>query len=651
MKNKYLILLFILFLSVPYSKAQENIVLTSPNGEISTSVKISDKIYYSVSYNGTELMKDNLLQLNLRGLNLGENPKLISEKRKKVNDDMTPVVPLKFSTVKNEYNQLLLVFKGDYSVEFRAFDDGVAYRFITNKKGDIEVMNEEVHFNFPDDYFLHLQQVWRTFGTPYEEPYTHLPLKEFNASSKMSTLPILIDTKKNYKILFAEAGLHDYPAMLIKGEDDLSVSGAFPRCPLKHEYKGGDRIVISQEADYMAKTTGQRTFPWRFFLITKEDGQLIENTMVCRLSESSQIEDTSWILPGQTVWDWWNYAMPYDVDFAAGRNQDTYKYFIDFAAESNIPYTLIDDGWANSRKEPFKANPNVNMPEVIEYANKKNIKIILWMHWSAIENNMDSIFRIYNQWGIAGVKIDFMERNDQWMVNFYERTAKEAAANKMIVLFHGSFSPKGLEYKYPNVLAYEAVRGLEWKGEATADNGIYLPFMRNAVGPMDYTPGAMMSMQPEFYANSDYNPAAIGTRAMQLAHFIVFESGMQMLADNPTRYNKEKECFDFITSVPVTWDETIALKAEVGEYVVVAKRKGQKWYIGAITNSKLKERNIEFDLSFLDKGRTYKLTSFEDGPNANYVAMDYKKRIVNLDAGKKVTIKLAKSGGWAAVLE
>ncbi|MCD8264391.1 MAG: glycoside hydrolase family 97 catalytic domain-containing protein [Tannerellaceae bacterium] len=493
-----------------------------------------------MSHSGTVLLEDNLVQLHLRNEKPSENPKLVKKKETRVTNQLKPLIPLKFSTINDEYNQLLLDFKGNYSIEFRAYNEGVAYRFITNKKGSVEVMNESVEFNFPAEYQLHLQQVWRTFGTPYEEPYTHLPSSRFTEESKMSTLPILIDTKKGYKILFSETNVFDYPAMLMQGVTGNRMKGAFPPCPVKQEYKGHDRIVISEEAGYMAQTQGKREYPWRFFVISNHDGQLIENTMMYRLAEKSQVADPSWILPGQTVWDWWNYAMPYEVDFVAGRNQATYKYFIDFAAENNIPYTLIDDGWSNSRAEPFRANPQVNMPEVLEYARQKDIKVILWMHWTAIENHMDSIFKIYSDWGVAGLKIDFMERNDQWMVNFYERTAKEAAANRMIVLFHGSFKPSRLEHKYPNVLSYEGVRGLEWKGEVTADNGIYLPFMRNAVGPMDYTPGAMVSMHPEYYANNEYNPAAIGTRALQLAHFVIFESGMQMLADNPTRYKKEK---------------------------------------------------------------------------------------------------------------
>lgn len=646
--RKILLLLFILFSSIITA---QNINLKSPDNTIDLRIKIGDKISYDLLYNNEILFESCNLQMQLRNETLGANPKLIGQKRVSVNENIKPIIPFKYSIVENNYNSLVLSFKGNYAIEFRAFNDGVAYRFITNKKGEVEVLDEDFSINFPADYFLHLQQVWNSFHTPYEEPYTHLNSSNFNTESKMSTLPIIVDTKKQCKILISDADVVDYPIMLVKGGNKLGVKGAFQKYPIEQEYKGNDRIEIVKEGDFIAKTNGKRAFPWRFFVIASKDEQIIENTMVCRLASPSKITNPSWIEPGQTVWDWWNYAMPYDVDFKAGRNQETFKYFIDFAADNNIPYTLIDEGWANSRSEPFKTNPNVNMPELMAYAKQKGIKVLLWMHWSAVENNMDTMFDTYSKWGISGLKIDFMERNDQWMVNFYERTAKKAAEHNMIVLFHGSFKPSGLEYIYPNILSYEGVKGLEWKQDCTPNNSIYLPFMRNAVGPMDYTPGAMMSMQPEFYANSDYNPAAIGTRANQLSHFIIFESGIQMLADNPTRYKKEKECFDFITQIPVTWDETIAIDAKVGEYVIIAKRKGEKWYIGAITNSDKDERTFEINLDFLSSGKTYQMTAFQDGPNANKIAMDYNKKESQVKQGNKLTIKLAQSGGWAAILK
>lgn len=630
---------------------QNHIRLESPNGKLRTDIELSDKIYYTTLYGNDTLLYRNSLQMELGNETLGNSPQLAKQWTTTEQKAITPVIPLKYSKAIIQQNQLLLKFKNGYSVEFRAFNEGLAYRFITHKKGKIDILNEEVTINLHKNDSLHLQQTWNGFHTPYEEPYTHLSGKEFTEDSPISTLPVLVASNKNYKILISETNVFDYPEMLVRGKGEGKIAGVFPPCPLKQVYKGDDRIEITEKANYIAQTKGTREFPWRYFVITTRDEALIENKMMLALAEPSQITDTSWIQSGQTVWDWWNYAMPYDVDFVAGRNQNTYNYFIDFAADNHIPYTLIDDGWTNSRSEPFKPNPQVNIHEVLKHAKNRNVKVILWMHWSAIENNIDSIFDIYARWGVAGLKIDFMERNDQWMVNFYERVAQKAAANKMIILFHGAFKPSGLEYKYPNVLSYEAVRGLEWKGEATADNGIYLPFMRNAVGPMDYTPGAMVSMQPEYYANSDYNPAAIGTRALQLAHFIVFESGIQMLADNPTRYKKEKESFDFIKQIPTTWDETRVLTAKLGEYVVVAKRKGDKWYIGAMTNSRFSRRNIEIDLDFLPQGSAFRMVSFEDGPNANYVAMDYCKKETTVKRNQKLAIAMARNGGWAGIIE
>lgn len=651
-KNTLCVLL-LSFLEVSIADAQnKSMELRSPNERICVTFHLDDKISYDIRLGNDLLLQNCLLRLDLQNNELlGEKPHLRNMKYSTVNDMIRPVVPLKYSSIKNDYNSLVMNFKSDYSVEFRAFDDGIAYRFMTNKKKEIEVLDELFSISFPETYDLHLQQIWNDdFRSPYEEPYTHLLSSHFTSESKKSVLPILIDTQKGYKILISETDLIDYPVMLVKGTSK-GMDGAFAKYPVKIEDEGDRSIKILEEAGYIAKTIGKRNFPWRYFVITENDGQLLENTMSLKLSSKSKIEDVTWIKPGQTVWDWWNNATPYGVDFVAGRNQNTFKYFIDFAAKNNIPYSLIDEGWAKSGYKPFETNPTVNMKELVAYAKQNGVKLILWVPWLAAKNNMDTLFETYGEWGIAGVKIDFMEHNDQWMVNFYEQVAKKAAANKMVVLFHGAFKPAGLEYMYPNVLSYEGVRGLEWQKDCTPDNSIYLPFMRNAVGPMDFTPGAMVSMQPEYYLSANFNPAAVGTRVSQLAHFVVFESGIQMLADNPTRYNKEKECFDFIKRVPVIWDETKALAAKVGEYAIVAKRKGNIWYIGGITNSKEKERNFEINLDFLNRDRNYTMVSFEDGINAEKQAMDYKRNESKVNYGDKIHVRIVKNGGFAAIIE
>ena len=630
--------------------AQTESELSSPNGEIKVTLNITDKIYYSIAYDGDVLLKDNSLQLALKDEVLGQNPRLRRRKYVSVDEQLTPVMPLKFSTVTNQYNQLTLTFK-NYSVEFRAYDDGVAYRFVTSRKGEVEVLGEEFAVNFPDDYLLHLQQPGG-FKTSYEEPYTHVSSNEWKPSDKMSVLPVLIDTRKQYKILISESDLTDYPCMFLKGTGDNGIVSTFPKAPLAFGEDGDRSLKITQEADYIAKTSGARNYPWRYFVLTKDDRQLLENTMTYKLAGKNQLQDVSWIKPGQVSWEWWNDASPYgpDVNFVSGYNLETYKYYIDFASKFGIPYIIMDEGWAKSTRDPYTPNPKVDLHELIRYGKEKNVGIVLWLTWLTVENNFD-LFKTFNEWGIKGVKIDFMDRSDQWMVNYYERVAKEAAKHHLFVDFHGSFKPAGLEYKYPNILSYEGVRGMEQMGGCYPDNSIYLPFMRNAVGPMDYTPGAMISMQPNVYRAERPNSASIGTRAYQLALFVIFESGLQMLADNPTLYYRNEDCTRFITSVPVTWDETVALEAKAGEYAIIAKRKGDKWFIGGMTNNGQTEREFAVKLDFLKKDRAYQMTSFEDGINAGRQAMDYRCKSSQVKNGDVQTVKMVRNGGFAAVIE
>jgi len=649
--NKLVLTLVVVFgLSTTLKAQTKGIELKSPNGGLKVSINIADKIYYSISSGGDLLLENNHLQMSLRNEILGQKPKLVSSKKKQGNEIIKPYVSLKFSTVKSNYNSLMLNFKGNYAVEFRAFDDGIAYRFITSKKGSVEVMNEEFSVNFPDEYALHLQQPGG-FKTAYEEVYSQVESKDWKPENKMSTLPVLIDTKKKYKILISESDLTDYPCMFLKGTGNNGMSAAFPKVPLEFGDDGDRSLKILKEADYIAKTSGTRNFPWRYFVITSDDKQLLENTMTLKLASPSVIKDPDWVKPGQASWEWWNDAAPYgpDVNFVSGYNLATYKYYIDFAAKFGIPYIIMDEGWAKSTTDPYTPNPDVDVHELIRYGKEKNVGVVLWLTWLTVHKNME-LFKTFQEWGVKGVKIDFMDRSDQWIVNYYEDVAKEAAKHKLFVDFHGAFKPAGLEYKYPNVISYEGVRGMEQMGGCYPDNSLYLPFMRNAVGPMDYTPGAMLSMQPDVYRAARPNAASIGTRAYQLALFVVFESGIQMLADNPTLYYRNLDCTEFITSVPTTWDETKALEAKIGEVAVVAKRKKDKWFVGAIANGKEKERTVSLNFDFLEKGKTYTMTYFEDGINAGRQAMDYRRKTVQIKSGDKIDIKMVRNGGWAAVI-
>ena len=629
--------------------AQKSYQLASPNGEIKVSVSVADKIYYDIAYGQETLLENGTMQLQVGNQWLGANPKVSKASTQSVDENIRPVIPFKFSNIRNHYNQLLLKFNGNYSVEFRAFDDGVAYRFITNKKGEMEVMDELMQVNFPADYQMHLQRSGN-FGTNYEMFYEHPTYSEWKGKEGVTVLPMLIEAKNNYKILISESAVSDYPHMFLK-PTDKGIASTFPKCPTEFSISGDRSLKFDKVADYIAKTSGKRALPWRYFVITKEDGQLIENTMTARLAEPNQIEDTSWIKPGLTTWEWWNGATPYgtDVDFVSGCNTATYKYYIDFAAKNGVQYILLDEGWAETVFDPFIPNKDLDLQELIRYGKEKNVGIILWLTWLCVENHFD-VFAKYAEWGVEGVKIDFMDRSDQWMVDYYERVAAEAAKHHLFVDFHGSFKPAGLEYKYPNVLSYEGVRGAEQHGGCTPDNSVFYPFMRNAVGPMDYTPGCILNYQPELYLSKQYNGGGIGTRAYQMALFVLFETGLQMLCDNPTLYYREADCTQFMAGVPIPTDETISLAAKVGEYAIVAKRKGDKWYIGGMTNNKEKERVFELPLDFLPEGSTWKMVSYEDGVNAYKQAMHYVKREQQVKKGQTIQVKMARNGGFAAVL-
>lgn len=630
--------------------AAKSFELKSPSGEVSVTVDIGEQIRYSVYGGGKPLLTDSSLALCLREGTLGDKPHLTGHKASPVNRTFRPVVAFKFEEIRDRCNMLRLDFRGGWAVEFRAYDDGMAYRFVTALRHDIEVLSEKVAIRFPDDYTAVVQQPGG-FKTAYEEPYSLIETNGWKPDDPMSVLPVLIDTRQGYKLLLSESALSDYPCMFLEGDGANGMKGTFPKVPLAYEESGDRSMRILQEADYIARTKGTRAFPWRYFVIAKDDGQLIENTMTARLAEQQAIADASWIEPGQVSWEFWNAASPYgpDVDFVAGFNTATYKYYIDFAAEYGIPYIIMDEGWARSTRDPYTPNPAVDVHELIRYGREKGVGIILWMTWLVVENHFE-MFEELSKWGVKGVKIDFMDRSDQWMVNYYERVAAEAARHKMVVAFHGSFKPAGLEYKYPNVLAYEGVRGMENMGGCTPANSVWFPFIRNAVGPMDYTPGAMLSMQPESYCGNRPNAASIGTRAYQMALFVLFETGLQMLADNPTLYYRNDECTRFISRIPVTWDETRALKAVAGKFAVVAKRKGDKWYVGAINGSN-EGIELEIPLDFLTPGKNYTMTGFEDGINAFRQAMDYRKTQRRVDSTGKATLKIARNGGWAAVIE
>lgn len=636
----------ILFLFSCIAMAGNETRITSPNGQIAVELRTdADGLSWTVSRGGKAVYSEANVTVNVGGKVLG-NTKVKSIRQRTASETIRPVVPLKFAEISYSYNEATLSF-GTCQLLLRVMDNGVAHRFVLNQKGDVEIMDETFAIRPADGFTVHYQTCG-SFNTSYEEPYQHKNIDEWQQDGKTATIPCLLSGADDTQLLIGESDVDDYPRLFLKAEGG-AVTTTFPKAPITWEPRGDRGETITKEADYIAKTSGKRALPWRWVAVTDSKG-IIEQTIPAQLSRRSVLEDTSWIQPGKFSWEWWNGATPFgpDVDFKAGCNYETYCYFADFAAKYGIEYVLLDEGWAKSTRDPFNGNDNLRLPDLIKYCNAKGVKLVLWLPWLTVEQNFDKLFKTYAEWGIPAVKIDFMDHADQWMVNFYKRVTAEAAKYHIIVDWHGSFTPAGLEQEYPNLVSYEGVLGLEQMGGCRPENTLFIPFIRNAVGPADFTPGGMNNMQPDKYRAGRPNSGAMGTRAFQMALYVVLESGVQMLADNPTRYYQNDDCTRYIASVPTVWDETRCLSAKAGEYLVVAKRKGQKWFVGAITNGT--SRDLTLSLSFLASGN-HKLTAFKDGVNADYQAMHYNKIEQSVTSGTSLNIHLAKNGGWAAVIE
>lgn len=629
--------------------AADPVKITSPDKKITVELQTAKGEFgWAVSKDGKMVYSINDIRLSVNGKTLGGKATAKGVKQKSVCETIKPVVPLKFSIIENNYNEAVVNF-GSYSVELRVMNNAVAYRFVTNMKGEIIVDNEYFTMVPAEGFDAHFQHC-NSFNTAYEGHYQHKEVANWIRDNRLATLPMLLSAKEgDTQLLIGESDVDDYPRLFLKG-NRKGISAALPKAPVTWEPWGDRGEIITEEGYYIAKTQGKRTFPWRFVVITDSKG-IIEQTVPVQLARKNILKETDWIKPGQVSWEWWNGAIPYgpEVDFRAGNNYDTYAYFIDFAAKYGIEYILLDEGWAKDTRDPYTAKSDMQLEKLIKYGKEKGVGLIIWLPWLTVEQNFD-LFKKYAEWGVAGVKIDFMEHSDQWMVNFYKRVVEEAAKHKLLVDMHGSFTPMGLEYEYPNFLSYEGVLGLEQMGGCRPNNTVYLPFIRNAVGAADFTPGGMNNRQPDNYQGNRPNSAASGTRAFQMALYVVLESGIQMLADNPAEYYKNDDCTRYIASVPTTWDETRALATEVGKYIIVAKRKGDKWFIGGICNGDESERTFDIKLDFLGEGER-KLTAFKDGVNADIQAMHYNKIEQTVNKNSTIKIKMVKNGGYAAVIE
>ena len=465
---------------------------------------------------------------------------------------------------------------------------------------------------------------------------------------KFCSTPMLIKLDENARLFISESDLESYPGMFLKKQGKQELAGKFAAFSLEEERTTDRQIFPTKRADYIAKVSGNRNYPWRAMIVAEDDAKLMTNQLIYKLAPASE-GDYSWVKPGKIAWDWYNALILTGVDFKCGINTDTYKYYIDFASKYNLEYVVIDDGWSEAW-DVTKVIPEMDMEELIAYGKKKNVDLILWVSWAPFREKLDEAMDLFQKWGVKGIKMDFMNRDDQAMVDFYYEVARKAAEHKLLVDFHGAYKPTGWLRTFPHVLTSEGVAGLEnhkWGSFVTPEHNVTLPFTRMVAGPMDYTPGAMKNLHEKDHKIWFNLPASVGTRCHQLGMYVVYESPLQMLADSPSNYYKEPECMEFLSPVPVVWDETKVLKASVGEYVVVARRSGDTWYIGGMVGKKGKKFDINLD--FIEGKRT--MTSWEDGVNVDMNAQDVARRVKKVKRGDTITIDMYDGGGFAAIIK
>lgn len=657
--GQLLTLALCLLTALSAAAAPRKFTLQSPSGTLRVEVAATDCITYRL-YHGDDLMLgDSPLSLTLGdGRVLGANDRLSGTSRHSANEVIATPIYRKQS-IEDKYNELTLKFKG-YNVIFRAYDSGMAYRFETTARKPFTVIGEQATFRFPADHKAYIPYVRGERGTAtteiqfwnsFENKYVHSELSAWR-DGVLAFLPILVEGANSKKVCITEADLLDYPGMYLAPEGPgTSLRGVFAPYPAKVVPGGHNELegVVESREDYIARFDGPTRFPWRVVIVAAEDRELADNDLVYALATPSE-GNFSWVKPGKVAWEWWNDWNLYGVGFKTGVNNDTYKYYIDFAAERGIEYVILDEGWTKLyTADLMQVVPEIDMPMLVEYAASKNVGIILWAGYNALNRDIEGVCRHYAAMGVKGFKVDFMNRDDQQMVDFHHRAAQIAARYGLMLDFHGTYKPTGLQRTYPNVINFEAVDGLEqlkWANEidqVTYD--VQLPFIRQVAGPMDYTQGAMRNASKLSYRAIYSEPMSQGTRCRQLAQYVIFESPINMLCDSPSNYRNEPECLGFITAIPTVWDETRILTGRVGEYIATARRSGTTWYVGAMTDWNARE--LELNLTFLGDG-SFEAECYADGPNADHAGRDYTKHTEAVPADRKIVVRMAPGGGFAA---
>ncbi|MBF0197311.1 MAG: glycoside hydrolase family 97 catalytic domain-containing protein [Planctomycetes bacterium] len=634
--------------------------LASPNGQLQINLTLDkQKLFYSITENGRKIIKKSPLGMSFDGVPAAEGMKNFSyEHRKHVSRNVITQNNTRNAIIPEEFNMVELGLRSGVSIQLRAYNDGLALRWKTDFAKDCVIVDKEnLSLGFTENFKAYSSDASKKdkdFYSFHEYVYSARNMEDF--CKRPVAAPFLTDLNNGQFLLITDINVESYPGMWFhRGEKAPLIEAAFPKFPLKTRVINPRSHHIDESADYIAKTFGKRHYPWRVFMINDAKG-LLETELSYLLADPSRLEDTSWIKPGLVVWDWWNNWYLDKVNFEAGCNQSTYKYYIDYAAKHGISYVIMDEGWSEATgtspdvvKKLLKFQGDINIPELVQYGNDRGVKIIVWMAGPVLEANWGEAWKKVAEWGIGGLKVDFTDRDDQIMREFYYDIARKAAELKMVIDFHGGSKPTGLSRTYPNVLTEEAVKGLEcvkFNEDCNPNHDMLIPFIRGVIGPMDYTPGAMLNVQKAKFKKNYEFPTSMGTRCRQLALYVAFFSPFQMMADSPSHYLANPKSMNFILNTPTVWDESKALAAEVGKHVAVARRKGKQWYLGAINNWEGQKLNLVLD--FLEPGQSYSMNAMMDGPHSADFGNDLSETQQIVKAGQTIEVSMSPGGGFVA---
>ena len=658
-KKLYLAILSLLLLigNASFAAKEKKYVLSSPDGTLKVEISAGNELAYQVMHgNDTILSHSNIGLVLENGTIVGKTPRITGERRRKIKDNIESPF-YRFKEFVATGNELDLKLKGGFGIIFRAYNEGVAYRFYTTQSSDIIIKEEQAEFNFKEDYTAYLPYTTndkKPMAMAYQNVYDIIPLSK--AQPKLAFLPVTVDCG-SVKLTLLESDLEAYPGMFVQSQQGkYGLKGVFAPYPAKTDfYPWRKQEYVTETTDFISRSRGSRSYPWRVLTITEKDTDMPVNNLVYALASPNRIGDTSWIKTGKVAWDWWNDWNLKGVPFKAGINMDTYKYYIDFASRNGLEFIVLDEGWYDPKSgDMLTVIPELDLTELIAYGKSKGVEIVLWTVFNVLDSQLEAACKKYADMGIKGFKVDFLDRDDQTAVEMVYRIAEMTARYKLTLDLHGIYKPTGINRTYPHIINFESVFGMEEVKWTDIKNNMPLydvtfPYIRMMAGPVDYTPGAMRNATKADWRAMYYTPASIGTRCHQLAAYIVHDSPFTMLCDAPTNYLNEQECVDFIASLPVEVDSTFIASGELGKYIVTVRKKDVNWYIGGMTN--WDERDVQLDFSFLPEGMSYTAVLFKDGVNANKQAEDYRKETIRIDKDSRLTLHLASGGGFAMKLE